>query len=337
MPDMDGYDTMRAIRQTGAVPRPADHRRDRQGDEGRPREDASRPAPGTTSPSRSTPTRCCRCCGPGCAADVRHDGTVDGDGSTSSSSTTTPAKLLALRRCSRSSARTSSRPPPGREALRLLLQHEFAVILLDVNMPDMDGFETAALIRQRKSSEHTPIIFVTAYARRDARRARLLARRGGLHPRAGRARGAAHEGRGLRRPVPEDRAGRGGRPSRSSAAPTQLQQLTRPRWRSTPRCRSTRLLQVVADSPADILGARQAVAVARPSREADRRRGARRRSRRVGEAGGERRCCATARRSVAALDDRAAPCGGPAATTHRTGDAYHAADRRRGRAGSPRR
>jgi signal transduction histidine kinase/DNA-binding response OmpR family regulator len=51
----------------------------------------------------------------------------------------------------------------GREALRMLLQREFAVILLDVNMPDMDGFETAALIRGRKSSEHTPIIFVTAY------------------------------------------------------------------------------------------------------------------------------------------------------------------------------
>jgi signal transduction histidine kinase len=51
----------------------------------------------------------------------------------------------------------------GREALRLLLQREFALILLDVNMPGMDGFETAALIRERKASERTPIIFVTAY------------------------------------------------------------------------------------------------------------------------------------------------------------------------------
>jgi hypothetical protein len=49
----------------------------------------------------------------------------------------------------------------GKEALRCLLNHDFAVILLDVNMPGMDGFETANLIRQRKSSEHTPIIFVT--------------------------------------------------------------------------------------------------------------------------------------------------------------------------------
>lgn len=52
----------------------------------------------------------------------------------------------------------------GREALRQVLHHDFAVILLDVNMPDIDGFETAALIRQRKKSAHTPIILVTAYA-----------------------------------------------------------------------------------------------------------------------------------------------------------------------------
>ena len=52
----------------------------------------------------------------------------------------------------------------GREALRVLLEREFAVILLDVNMPDIDGFETAALIRQHKRSAHTPIIFITAYA-----------------------------------------------------------------------------------------------------------------------------------------------------------------------------
>jgi len=52
----------------------------------------------------------------------------------------------------------------GGEALREVLQREFAVILLDVNMPDIDGFETAALIRNYKRSAHTPIIFITAYA-----------------------------------------------------------------------------------------------------------------------------------------------------------------------------
>src|SRR3569623_719613 len=51
----------------------------------------------------------------------------------------------------------------GSEALREVLQREFAVILLDVNMPDIDGLETAHLIRQYKRSAHTPIIFTTAY------------------------------------------------------------------------------------------------------------------------------------------------------------------------------
>jgi two-component system, sensor histidine kinase and response regulator len=55
----------------------------------------------------------------------------------------------------------------GQEALRMLLKDEFAVILLDVNMPGMNGFETAALIRQRKHTEHVPIIFVTAISTTD--------------------------------------------------------------------------------------------------------------------------------------------------------------------------
>src|SRR5256885_10205599 len=53
----------------------------------------------------------------------------------------------------------------GDEALRQLLQHDFAAIILDVMMPDMDGFETAALIRQRERSLYTPIIFLTALGR----------------------------------------------------------------------------------------------------------------------------------------------------------------------------
>jgi signal transduction histidine kinase/DNA-binding response OmpR family regulator len=51
----------------------------------------------------------------------------------------------------------------GNEALKHVLSHDFAVILLDVNMPMMDGVETASLIRTRKRSAHTPIIFVTAF------------------------------------------------------------------------------------------------------------------------------------------------------------------------------
>ena len=51
----------------------------------------------------------------------------------------------------------------GQEALRYILEMEFAVILLDVNMPDIDGLETASLIRQYRKSAQTPIVFITAY------------------------------------------------------------------------------------------------------------------------------------------------------------------------------
>ncbi len=72
-------------------------------------------------------------------------------------------KLLALEAVLSEMPLEIVRATSGRDALRCLLQREFAVILLDVNMPGMDGFETAELIRQRQSSVHTPIIFVTAY------------------------------------------------------------------------------------------------------------------------------------------------------------------------------
>jgi len=55
----------------------------------------------------------------------------------------------------------------GVAALRCVMAQDFAVILLDVCMPDMDGFETAALIRQRRQSESTPIIFITSYGEDD--------------------------------------------------------------------------------------------------------------------------------------------------------------------------
>jgi len=55
----------------------------------------------------------------------------------------------------------------GEAALRWLLRRDCAVILLDINMPGMDGFETASLIRQRDQSRNTPIIFTTAYRTAD--------------------------------------------------------------------------------------------------------------------------------------------------------------------------
>jgi PAS domain S-box-containing protein len=73
-----------------------------------------------------------------------------------------PDKLLALESVLTDLGQDVVTATSGREALKRLLGEDFAVILLDVNMPGMDGFETAALIRQRPRSEKTPIIFVTA-------------------------------------------------------------------------------------------------------------------------------------------------------------------------------
>jgi two-component system, sensor histidine kinase and response regulator len=73
-----------------------------------------------------------------------------------------PANLVALEAMLQGLGQNLIKAESGREALKWLLTHEFAVVLLDVKMPDMDGFETATLIRQRDKSRHTPIIFLTA-------------------------------------------------------------------------------------------------------------------------------------------------------------------------------
>lgn len=73
-----------------------------------------------------------------------------------------PDKLLALKAMLGQWEQNLVCVRSGNEALREILKRDFAVILLDVNMPIMDGFETAALIRQRQRSETTPIIFISA-------------------------------------------------------------------------------------------------------------------------------------------------------------------------------
>src|SRR5687767_15127657 len=75
-----------------------------------------------------------------------------------------PANLLVLATMLEELGQTIVTARSGSEALKHLLDREFAVILLDVNMPGMDGFETAAYIRGRGKTAHTPIIFLTAYA-----------------------------------------------------------------------------------------------------------------------------------------------------------------------------
>jgi len=73
-----------------------------------------------------------------------------------------PAKLLALESIFTGLGQNLVTARSAQEALRSLLSHDFAVIVLDVNMPGMDGFELAEMIRHRERSKHTPIIFVSA-------------------------------------------------------------------------------------------------------------------------------------------------------------------------------
>jgi signal transduction histidine kinase len=73
-----------------------------------------------------------------------------------------PARLLAYRAILAPLAENLIEASSGAEALRHLMERECALILLDVNMPGMDGFETASLIHQHPRFEKTPIIFVTA-------------------------------------------------------------------------------------------------------------------------------------------------------------------------------
>jgi PAS domain S-box-containing protein len=78
-----------------------------------------------------------------------------------------PAKLLSYQAVLADLDENLVLAHSGREALQRLLKDEFALILLDVVMPEMDGFETAQLIRQRPRTQYTPIIFLTAYSTND--------------------------------------------------------------------------------------------------------------------------------------------------------------------------
>jgi signal transduction histidine kinase/DNA-binding response OmpR family regulator len=117
------------------------------------------------------PIKCFPCCGPGCIVDewvaalkTKDVAMVDADKTNILIVDDLPDKLLVYKTVLESLDQNLISAVSGEEALRQVLRHDFAVILLDVHMPGMDGFETAALIRQRKKSAHTPIIFVTAFA-----------------------------------------------------------------------------------------------------------------------------------------------------------------------------
>ncbi len=84
----------------------------------------------------------------------------------------TPANLVAMRRLLADSDARIFEAGSGNDALALCLDHQFALILLDVNMPDMDGFEVASLLGESGQLRETPVIFVTAAYADDLNRLR---------------------------------------------------------------------------------------------------------------------------------------------------------------------
>ncbi|HEY1586944.1 MAG TPA: response regulator, partial [Polyangia bacterium] len=76
-----------------------------------------------------------------------------------------PANLLALEAVLEPLGHRLVKARSGEEALRHLMSEEFALVLMDVQMPDMDGFQTVALIKQRPKTVRIPIIFITAIAK----------------------------------------------------------------------------------------------------------------------------------------------------------------------------
>src|SRR5687767_3382887 len=76
-----------------------------------------------------------------------------------------PQNLIALAAILEPLGQNLVNATSGEEALKCLLTSDFAMILLDVQMPGMDGFETAALVKEREKSRHIPIIFLTAISK----------------------------------------------------------------------------------------------------------------------------------------------------------------------------
>ena len=213
MPGMDGYETMEAIRRRPVARRPPDHRRHRQGGGRRaralprgrrvrlhPQAGRHGGAAGGAAASGSPPRR--RAAGGAALSDAstsprrrRRAILVVDDNA---------GKRLSIISVLEPLGHTIVEADSGEAALRAVMRPAFAVILMDVQMPDMDGYETAGLIRMRAESEHTPIIFITAHATEEAKiPRRLRERRRRLHLRADRPGHPAREGLDLRRAVPQ--------------------------------------------------------------------------------------------------------------------------------------
>src|SRR5688572_13783871 len=119
------------------------------------------PAPLITSPSQSTRRNCWRSFACGCIAELRRSDMVTREPVAILLVDDQKSRLLTYEAILGPLGHRLVTATSGVEALKWLMNGEFAVILLDVSMPGMDGFETARLIHEHPRFEGTPIIFVT--------------------------------------------------------------------------------------------------------------------------------------------------------------------------------
>ena len=85
-----------------------------------------------------------------------------------------PKNLIALEAILDAPDRELITAESGMDALKLLIKHSFSLILLDVQMPEMDGMETAELARANKKNQQVPIIFVTAITEGDQKNLKAM-------------------------------------------------------------------------------------------------------------------------------------------------------------------
>ena len=182
MPEMDGYQTMEAIRAKPGIPPAADHRADGQSHEGRPREmpgGGRLRLSGQARQYRAAAVRAAHVAAP-LSSPLGNDNSSTAEKSMASDDKVNillvddqPAKLLSYEDDPREPwTKISSRlPPPGRR-WSSCSSTDIAVILVDVCMPELDGFQLAAMIREHPRFQKTAIIFISAIHLTDVDRLR---------------------------------------------------------------------------------------------------------------------------------------------------------------------
>ena len=161
MPEMDGYETMREIRKDAEVPHPADPGADGKGDERRSREvPAGRRVRLHRQAGQHRPAAVAASC---MAVPLIADQVMTNEDVTLLIVDDEPRNLEALEAMLDGSGCRVVRAQSADEALLAMLRQDFAAIILDIRMPGISGIDLAHLIKQRKRTQHVPILFLTAH------------------------------------------------------------------------------------------------------------------------------------------------------------------------------